>query len=272
MQDLAACPVLHPDLSALVAPLRALLAERMCLKRTGSAVVNLLDRGPDLLLRTEAPPDIAARDRLVAFARANRLVRVSWAAQGGEPETIAVLRPPTITLSGRAVTAPPGAFLQASAEGETAILAALLAGLPAGAKRVADLYAGLGTLAFALAGRASVAAFEGDAAAVAALAAAAGGTGVRAVRRDLARRPLQPGELAAFDAVVLDPPFAGAAAQVAAIAASRVRHVAYVSCNPASLARDGRCLREGGFALASATPIDQFRWSAQLEAVAHFHR
>jgi 23S rRNA (uracil1939-C5)-methyltransferase len=170
------------------------------------------------------------------------------------------------------VLAPPGAFLQASREGEAAIIAAVQEGLPARSRRIADLYAGLGTLSFALAARGSVAAFEGDATAHAALSVAAGGTRVRAVRRDLARQPLQPGELAAFDAVVLDPPFAGAAAQCTAIAASDVRHVAYVSCNPAALARDARTLREAGFALLSAVPIDQFLWSAELECVAHFAR
>ena len=272
VQDLSACPVLHPDLFALVAPLRALLPGLACLKRAGSAVVNLLESGPDLLLRTEAPPDLAARNRLAVFARVNGLVRVSWAPPRGEPETLAQLRPPIITLSGQAVVAPPGAFLQASREGEEAIVAALLAGLPPRARRFADLYAGLGTLSFALATRGTVAAFEGDGAALGALGAAAGGTRVRAVQRDLARQPLQASELAGFDAVVLDPPFAGAAAQVATIAASRVRHVAYVSCNPAALARDARRLREAGFAMLSATPVDQFLWSAQLEAVVHFGR
>lgn len=272
VEDLKTCPVLHPRLSGLIAPLRALLADLGCLVRRGSAVVNLLDAGPDLLLRTETPPDAEARTRMAVFARVNALPRVSWAPPAGEPETVAALAPAVITLSGRAVAAPPGAFLQASFEGEAAIVAALLAGLPAKARRIADLYAGLGTLAFALAGRGPVTAVEGDAAAHAALAAAAGGTRVQAVRRDLARAPLQAAELAGFDAVVLDPPRAGAAAQCASLAASTVRHVAYVSCSPAALSRDARTLRDGGFALVSAAPIDQFLWSAELECVAHFAR
>jgi 23S rRNA (uracil1939-C5)-methyltransferase len=270
--DLSACLVLHPRLLALIAPLRALLAGLPALRRDGAGIVNLLDHGPDLLLRLERDPDVAARELLVEFARAHALVRLSCARGDEAPEPVAAHASATITLSGNAVAAPPGAFLQASREGEAAIIAAVLAHLPAKARRIADLYAGLGTLSFALAGRGSVAAFEGDAAAASALARATGGTRVRAVHRDLARQPLQPQELAPFDAVVLDPPFAGAAAQIATIAASRVRHVVYVSCNPAALARDARTLRRAGFGLVAAAPIDQFLWSAQLECVLHFSR
>lgn len=270
--DLSACPVLHAELFALVAPLRALLGHLECLRHTGSAIVNLLDHGADLLLRTEAAPGRAERDRLITFARENGLVRASWAPPRGEAEPLVQLQPASITLSGHAVTAPPGAFLQASAAGEAAILAALLAGLPADARRFADLYAGLGTLSFALAARGSVAAFEGDRAATAALGAAAGGTRVQVTCRDLARQPLSPAELEGFDAIVLDPPFAGAPAQIGAIAASAVAHVAYVSCNTSALARDGRLLQTAGFELASAAPIDQFLWSPHLECVLHFVR
>jgi 23S rRNA (uracil1939-C5)-methyltransferase len=270
--DLRACPVLDARLVGLIAPLRALVSALPCLGREGAAVVNGLDHGADLLLRGAAAPDAGERTRLVGFARAQGLCRISWAIGTRAPEPVAQLAAPVITLSGRAVAAPPGAFLQASVQGEAAIIAAVLEHLPARARRIADLYAGLGTLSFALAGRGSVAAYEGDTAAHAALAAVAGGTRVRAMRRDLARQPLQEEELAAFDCVVLDPPFAGAAAQVGRLAASRVRHVAYVSCNMAALARDARMLRQAGFVLLSATPIDQFLWSSHLECVAHFSR
>jgi 23S rRNA (uracil1939-C5)-methyltransferase len=270
--DLRACYVLEPRITVLLDPLRAMAGDLSCFGGCGSAVVNLLDHGCDLLLRTDCSLGTADRTRLVNLARALGLVRIAWARAEDAPEPIVQLAPPTITLSGRAVVAPPGAFLQASREGEAAIIAAVLDGLPRRARRIADLYAGLGTLSFALAARGRVAAFEGDAAAHAALRASAGGTRVVPHRRDLARQPLQPHELAEFDAVVLDPPHAGAAPQVAALAASRVPHVAYVSCNPAALARDARTLRQAGFALVAATPIDQFLWSAQLECVAHFAR
>lgn len=261
--DMQACPVLAPRLLALVAPLRALAQELACLKRLGAAVINLLDHGPDMLLHCELEPSPADRARLAAFARAQRMTRISW----GKGETIAQLAPSTLTLSGTVLAVPPGAFLQPSAEGEALIVGAVLAGLPKRARRIADLYAGLGTLSLALPGRTD--AFEGDPAAVAALHA----TGcVRAAKRDLARQPLQPADLAPYDAVVLDPPRVGAVEQVACIAASKLRHVAYVSCAPTSLARDARTLVDAGFRLLGATPIDQFLWSPHLETVAHFAR
>ena len=183
-----------------------------------------------------------------------------------------ILRRPVVTLSGIAVQPPPGGFLQASAAGEAAIVEAVLAGMPdrlPARARVAELYAGCGTLSFALAQRVRVAAFEGDGAAAGALRQAANAAGlagrVEARQRDLARQPLSAAELAGFDAVVLDPPHAGAAAQIAQIASAKPPRVIYVSCNPAALARDARVLRQAGYRLLSATPIDQFLWSARLE-------
>jgi 23S rRNA (uracil1939-C5)-methyltransferase len=172
---------------------------------------------------------------------------------------------------------PPGAFLQASEEGEAAIVAAVLAGLPRkmGARpRLADLYAGIGTLSFPLAARGVVDAFEGDAPAAQALIAGAhaGQTRVLPQRRDLVRQPLLPMELKNYAAVVLDPPFNGAAEQVAQIARSKLPRVVYVSCNPVALARDAAVLREAGFRMEAATPVDQFLWSPHLESVVAFGR
>jgi 23S rRNA (uracil1939-C5)-methyltransferase len=275
--DLAACPVLDPRLMALVAPLRAMLKRLPALRREGSAAVNLLDTGPDLLLRTDAALAPEGRAMLAAFAAAQGLARIAWALGDGMPEIAAQLGPASIALSGAVVAPPPGAFLQASPEGEAAIIAAVLAALPArlaGRGRIADLHAGLGTLSFALAARGRVAAFEGDGAAVAALGAAAGRAGlpVAAQRRDLARQPLTVAELAPFAAVVLDPPFAGAPEQAALLARCAVPVVVYVSCNPAALARDARAFAQAGWRVATATPIDQFVHSAQLEAVVAFTR
>jgi 23S rRNA (uracil1939-C5)-methyltransferase len=182
-----------------------------------------------------------------------------------------------LLVGGVEVAPPPGAFLQASREGEAAIAAAVLAGLPAKLPpraRLLDLYAGLGTLSFPLATRGRVTAVEGDAEAVAALAAAAGKAvaRVQAVRRDLARQPFLPAELKPFAVVVLDPPYGGAAEQVAQLARSAVRHVVYVSCNPVALARDAQMLQAAGFAVTAATPVDQFRWSAHLESVVQLAR
>jgi 23S rRNA (uracil1939-C5)-methyltransferase len=272
--DVATCEVLHPALSALLAPLRPLLAGSQALRREASVVANLLNDGVDLLLRSDAPLTLPDRNALIAFARAQRLLRVSWAQRDDVAEPVAILRPPVVTLSGIAVQPPPGAFLQASASGEAAIVTAVLAGVPEklpSRTRIADLYAGTGTLSFALAHRARVTAFEGDAAVFAALRGAVNAAGlagkVQPIQRDLARQPLVAAELAGLAAVVLDPPHVGAAAQVAQLATSRVPRVVYVSCNPAALARDARTLHAAGYRLLSATPIDQFLWSARLESV-----
>ncbi len=270
--DIAACPVLHPRLVAVLKPLRDLLPRLPALKRDGSAVLNLLDTGPDLLLRTDGTLDAAGLAMLAAFAAAHGLPRIAWARGHGVPEIAAQLGPVAITLSGVAVTPSPGAFLQASPDGEQAIIAAMLAGLPAklaGRGRIADLHAGFGTLSLALARRGRVTAFESDGAAVAALANAAAKAGLplAATRRDLVRQPLTVAELAPFAAVVLDPPFAGAEEQAGLLARSGVPAVIYVSCNPQALARDLRFFADQGWRVDAATPIDQFLWSGQLEAV-----
>ena len=271
--DLTECLVLNPALVALIAPLRVLVARLGAVRREGSIIANLLDSGPDVLLRTDAMLELADRIALTEFARTHRLPRVAWAQGNDEPEPVAVLRPPTTSLSGISITPPPGAFLQASASGEAAIIAAVLDALPAKG-RVAELFAGCGTITFALARRARVTAWEGDPASVSALRAAANHGGlsgrIAVTQRDLARQPLQAKELAGFAAVVLDPPFAGAANQMAPIAAAGVPIVIYVNCNPATLARDARLLSQAGYRLKSALPIDQFLWSARLESVVVF--
>jgi 23S rRNA (uracil1939-C5)-methyltransferase len=277
--DITGCLVLHPALMALMAPLRRLLSGLAAIRRQGSAVINLLDSGPDMLLRGDAPLTLDDRTALTGFAREHGLSRVSQAEGGSSPETICLLRPAITTLSGFAVRPPPGAFLQATAEGERAIRQAVLDGMPAklpSKARVAELYAGCGTLTFALADVARVVAFEGDTATHAALKQAvnqgARAGRVEAVQRDLVRQPLSAKELEAFAAVVLDPPHSGAAAQIGRIAAAGVPSVVYVSCNPATLSRDSRALFEAGYTLAAATAIDQFLWSARLESVSAFRR
>lgn len=289
--DLAVCVVLDPRLVALFAPLRALLRGLKALRREGSAVLNLLDTGPDLLLRTDAALDAAGRAALAVFAERHGIPRIAWIRSGSTmgvrsgsaagaqnaaaSETAAQLGPATIRWGEAVVAPPPGAFLQASPDGEAAIVAAVLAGLPTplpARMHVGELYAGIGTLTFALAARVRVTAFEGSAEAVAALAAAAGRTGARitAVRRDLDRQPLLAPELKGFAAVVLDPPFAGAAEQVALLARARAPSIVYVSCNPAALARDAVALRQVGYRVTAATPVDQFLWSPHLESVVAF--
>lgn len=277
VEDLTECTVMDPRLVALFQPLRALLKRLPALRREGSAVLNLLETGPDLLLRTDGPLEAPGRALLAAFARDHGVPRIAWARGDGPVEIAAQLGPVALRFGPATVVPQPGAFLQASPAGEAAIIAAVLAAVPvAKASRapVVELYAGLGTLSFPLAARQRVVAYEGVAEAVAAVATAAGQAGVklRAVRRDLDRQPVAPSELHNIASVVLDPPFAGAAEQVALLARARVPNVIYVSCNPVALARDTAVLAAAGYRVAAATPVDQFLWSPHLESVVHFQR
>jgi 23S rRNA (uracil1939-C5)-methyltransferase len=274
--DMRACAVLHPALVALVAPLRRFAPSLWPSGSSGAATATLGDTGIDLLLDLATPPDLAALEALADFAAAQDLARLAWRTPDmAEPMPAAQRRPPRIVFSGVAVELPADAFLQASAEAETVLVAEVLAGIGA-AHRVADLHAGLGTFSFALAARAQIHAVEGDRAALRALTAAAARAGlagrVTGECRDLEARPLLADELDRFDAVVFDPPRAGAKAQSAALAASAVPRIVAVSCNPASFARDARLLVDGGYRLVRVQPIDQFVWSPHVELVARFER
>lgn len=277
--DLHNCHVVAPALLALFAPLRRALGRLDALRRQGSAMLNLLDSGPDLLLRTDGALSTADRTRLSALAAAVGLARIAW-SRGLAPGTLAVetacqLRPAVVSFSGITVVAPPGAFLQATPAGERAIVEAVLACLPqrlAARAHVVELYAGIGTISLALAGRLRVLAFEADAAAVAALRAAAPPGRLVVTQRDLTRQPLAARELAGAELVVLDPPFAGAATQMTALATCGVPRIAYVSCNPAALARDAAVLHAAGYALERCTPVDQFLWSSRVESVCCFSK
>ncbi|MDB5370848.1 MAG: class SAM-dependent methyltransferase [Roseomonas sp.] len=276
--DITTCLVLDPALVALFEPLRKLLRSLTAFRREGSALLNLLDTGPDLLLRLDGIPNTVDRTLMADFARVNGLPRIACAPlKGMVSENVAQLGPVSIALGGVPVPPAPGAFLQATPQGEAAIVAAVLAGLPrklAPRARIADLYAGLGTLSFPLAARARVTAFESAPDAVQSLDAGARKDGGRviATRRDLSRQPLTVKELDAFAAVVLDPPYAGAPDQMPALARSKTQRIIYVSCNPVALARDAKLLNAAGWRVLAATPVDQFLWSAQLEAVVVFGR
>ena len=273
------CLVATPGIVALLAPLRAIIPRLQAIKRDASCAINLLDTGPDILLRTDGELATSDRRLLAAFADAERVRRVAWARGEDMVEVAAQLGPVSVDLAGIPVAPPPGAFLQATAEGAAAIAAAVIGGLPSGLRpkdRVVELHAGCGTLTFALARHARVTAYEGDAGAAAALERAAGQAGLHGAilvhRRDLNRQPLGEPELRDAAAIVLDPPFAGALTQIEAIAASSATRVIYVSCNPAALARDAAVLHRAGFALLAASPIDQFLWSSRLESVVVFAR
>jgi 23S rRNA (uracil1939-C5)-methyltransferase len=276
--DMRECVLLRPEILPLLPPLRELLRSMTALRRAGSVVINWLDNGPDILLRLDAEFLVPDRRRIVEFAKAHGAPRICVAAGKDMPEPVAVLQAPVLRFADVPVTPPPGGFLQASAEGEAAIVSAVLAGLPklTNKSRIVELFAGAGTLTFPLAAHARVEAYEGDEAACAAGEAAARAAGlagrVTFTRRDLHRRPLQPADMAKAAAVVLDPPFAGAAAQMRFITASNVARVIYVSCNPDALAADAGQLRRAGYGVLAATPIDQFPYSGNLESVVIFEK
>ena len=270
--DMHACPILHPTLFALVQALRPVLLRLDGLKSRGEASVNLVDNGPDLLLRTDA--DLSARDRvaLAAFAQANGVPRISATRIGSlDIEPAASLSRPMLTFDRHPTAIPPGTFLQASRDGELAIVAAVLRMLPEKVKGpIIELYAGSGSLTHALSARGRVIAYEGDVAAAAAVRGA-GNSRVTMNVRDLARQPLMAADLKGAAAIVLDPPFNGAAPQMPALAASGVP-IIYVSCNPGALTRDSRMLLAGGYRLIAAEAVDQFLWSSQVETIALFRR
>jgi 23S rRNA (uracil1939-C5)-methyltransferase len=276
--DMTECTLLRPEILALLPPLRVVLKSLQALKREGSVLINWLDAGADVLLRLDAPFQPGDRTRLIAFAKDQNLLRLSTATGSEDPEPLVILRPPVISFAGIPVTPPPGGFLQASAEGEAAILSATLAGLPklAAKARLVELYSGSGTLTFPLSQHARVEAYEGSEPSVYAAQQAANAkalTGrITTSRRDLARRPLQPAEFKGAAAIILDPPFTGAGPQIRFIAKSDVKRIIYISCNPEALSNDAAQLRFAGFSLLSATPIDQFLYSDNLESVVVFEK
>ncbi|HYE29145.1 MAG TPA: class I SAM-dependent RNA methyltransferase [Allosphingosinicella sp.] len=267
--DMRECHILRPELFALVAPLAGLLRR---LRPAGQAGVRLTlaDQGVDLLLEKVVAESLTAVEALTDFAREHRLARLAL-DDGYGARTLWEPEPVTVTLGAIPVALPHGAFLQATAEGEAALVDSVRLAVSE-ARIAADLFAGLGTFALALTGR--ILAVEGDRDAALALKAAAG----RARRpvfvdhRDLYRRPLDPAELERFEAVVIDPPRAGAKEQAVMLARSAVKRLAYVSCNPSTFARDAAVLAAGGYRLDWIRPVGQFRWSTHVELVGAFSR
>lgn len=268
--DVTQCPLIRPELLAA----KPMLAEATALgaSRGGSVRLALTwsEAGLDLDIAEAKPLEGSMLAAAARLAETGDLARLSW-----NGETVALRRPPFQSFGRARVVPPPGGFLQATAEGQTALTAAVR-GATAGARRIADLFSGCGTFTLPLAEGAETRAVEGDASALAALdggwRAATGLSRVTTERRDLFRRPLVAAELDQFDAVTLDPPRAGAEAQVRELAASRVPRVAMVSCDPVTFARDAAILAGGGFQLGWVQVVDQFRWSGHVEIVAAFSR
>lgn len=262
------CRLLHPDLMAALPMLEEVTALGAPRGRALALTVTRSAAGVDLAVRGGKALDGPLRAALGALAGRAGLARLAW-----DGEVIALAAPPAQVFGRAQVVPPPGAFLQATEDGEAALLATVR-GAVGDAARVADLFAGCGTLALPLAEHTEVHAVEGDAAMLAALDAgwrrAPGLKRVSTEARDLFRRPLLGDELARFDAVVIDPPRAGAAAQVAELARAQVPVIAAVSCNPVTFARDARVLVAAGYRLQTVQVVDQFRWSAHVELAARF--
>ncbi|MEM8554422.1 MAG: class I SAM-dependent RNA methyltransferase [Pseudomonadota bacterium] len=232
--------------------------------------VTETDTGLDVAAKGGKALDLGLHQQLVDLGARIGLARLTW-----NGETVAQWAPPTVSFGQAKVLLPPGAFLQATREGETALVDFVKSAL-SGASRVADLFCGCGTFALPLAASAEVLAVEGERAQTEALAQAARHTqrlrAVTAETRDLFKRPLLAEELSKFDGVVIDPPRWGAAAQVAELAKSKVPRIASVSCNPTTFARDAASLIASGYGMGSVTVVDQFRWSPHVELAALFTR
>ena len=288
--ELAECAVLVPQFVELLPHLRKLLIQlgqaaaakgnrkgkqhgQALGKMAADVEMTLADQGIDLGIKGLSAEGLAIAERMLDFAQAHKLARLTL-DQGYGPETLWEPEPVTVTLSGVPVSLPPGAFLQATADGEAALAGAAREWL-AGCATVADLFSGLGTFAFALAGPdTKVLAVEAARDAHLACKAAAGRAQrpVHAMHRDLFRSPLLPDELNRFSAVLIDPPRAGARDQIERLAGSTVEKIVYISCNPSSWARDAALLIESGYVLEDLRPVGQFRWSTHVELASLFVR
>lgn len=264
------CQLVHSDLTAALPMVEALGVLGASRKGELSVLVTRSDTGLDVSVMGGQEMDVDLHQSLAELAREYDLARIAW-----DGEIALQRRAPVLRLGSADVTPPPGAFLQATKEGEVALIDAVKRALT-GAKRVVDLFAGCGTFALPLARDAMVHAVEGDRDMVNALDHAwRNAEGLKRIThesRDLFRNPLLPDELSKFDGVVIDPPRAGAAAQVAELASAKIPRIAHVSCNPATFARDTATLIRAGYDVEWVQVVDQFRWSTHVELVALLRR
>lgn len=264
------CQLLHPGILAAIPGLQALVMAGGSRTTELSLQVTLTRGGPDVVVTGGKPLDSALRMDLARLVETHAFSRLTW-----DGETVALRDRPALSMGQANVVPPPGAFLQATQEGEAALLAAVKHALGP-QKRVVDLFSGVGTFTLPLAQETEVHAVEGDSAMTKSLDLAARNTSnlhrITLETRDLFRRPLEPDELLTFTGAVIDPPRAGAEAQSATLAQSKIPVIAAVSCNPVTFARDAKTLTTAGYRLDWVRVIDQFRWSTHIELVARFVR
>lgn len=264
------CRLLHPGLIAAFPGLEALVVTGGSRSAELSLMVTTTRGGVDVVVTGGKPLDGALRLDLSRIVEAHAFSRLTW-----DGETVALRDRPSQMIGGVMVVPPAGAFLQATVEGEAALLAGVREALGP-QRKVVDLFAGVGTFALPLAAGVEVHAVEGNRDMIAALELAVrhaqGLRRLTAEARDLFRRPLDAEELKGFSGAVIDPPRAGAEAQTACLAQSGIPVIAAVSCNPVTFARDARLLTAGGYTLDWVQMVDQFRWSTHVELVARFSR
>ncbi|MGJ8582841.1 MAG: class I SAM-dependent RNA methyltransferase [Marinosulfonomonas sp.] len=262
------CQLLLPELMAVIPALQELTVAGASRKAELSFTITHSLAGVDVVVLGGKELDGPLRSELAMFCERYGFARLIW---GDEP--LAERAPPSQPFGSAKVVPPAGAFLQATQHGEASLLAAVQRCVE-GANQIADLFSGCGTFSLPLAAQAEMHCVETDAAMLAALdqgwRSAKGLKKMSTEARDLFRRPLMPDELKPFDAVVLDPPRAGANAQSMELAKSSVPRIAAVSCNPVTFARDAQVLIGGGYSLDWIEVVDQFRWSPHVELVASF--
>ena len=268
--DIPNCQLLHPDLLAAVPKLDPLV--RFGATRVAEIQIQITQTltGLDVAVSEAKELDAPAQMELARICEAAGFARLTW-----NGEMVAMRHAPMLRFGRAMVAPPPLAFLQATAQGEAALLAAVRRAVGP-ARKIVDLFAGLGTFALPLAETADVLAVEGDGKMIAALSLGARNAEnlhrIETQTRDLFRRPLEPDEFKGIDAVVIDPPRAGAEAQVTTLAQTKVPRIAAVSCNPVTFARDAKILLAGGYHLDFVQVVDQFRWSQHIELAAGFSR
>ena len=262
------CQLLHPDLIATFPGLEALVKLGGSRSAEVSFTLTRSLSGADVMVTGGKPLDSALQLELARVTETHGFARLTW-----NGEAVALRSAPMQRFGRALVSPPPGAFLQATAEGEAALLQAIIRAIGP-AKRIVDLFAGIGTFTLPLAERSEVHAVESEGPMIAALdKAARSSDGLKRITtevRDLFRRPMEADEFKGIDAVVIDPPRAGAEAQTAALARAQVPVIAFVSCNPVTFARDAKVLVAAGYVLTSVQVVDQFRWSSHVELVARF--
>ena len=267
---IANCRVLAPDILSALPALEEIVVEGGSRKGEVRLTVTVTDEGLDVAATGGRDADLRLTQRLVEVGGNGGFARLSW-----NDDTVFQRSDPHVTISGHRIPLPQGAFLQATVEGETALIASVLDALGTTGGPVLDLFSGLGTFSVPLAESHDVHAVEGSRDLLQALdwgwRHAQGLHRITTEARDLFRRPLLPDEMKRFGAIVIDPPRAGAAAQIAEIARSNVPVVAHVSCNPVTFARDALTLLSAGYEIARIDVVDQFRWSTHIELVAKFH-